>query len=48
MLTSNPDTQAEKLLGYRTKGEVIRSANLVMLENRHLLWDAPEEISGSA
>ena len=48
VLTSNPDTQAEKLLGYRTKGEVIRSANLVMLENRHLLWDAPEEISGSA
>ena len=27
------------------KGEVIRSANLVMLEHRHLLWDAPEEIA---
>jgi glutamate 5-kinase len=47
VLTSNPDTQAEQLLGYRTKGEVIRSANLVMLENRHLLWDAPEEISSA-
>ena len=46
VLTSNPDTQAEQLLGYRTKGEVVRSANLVMLENRHLLWDAPEEIVG--
>lgn len=47
VLTSNPDTEAEQLLGYRTKGEVVRSANLVMLETRHLLWDAPEEIAGS-
>ena len=46
VLTSNPDTEAEQLLGYRTKGEVIRSANLVMLETRHLLWDAPEGIAG--
>ena len=45
VLTNNPVTQAEQLLGYRTKGEVIRSANLVMLEHRHLLWDAPEEIA---
>ncbi len=41
VLTNNPDTAAEQLLGYRTKGEVVRSANLVPLENRHLLWDAP-------
>lgn len=46
VLTSNPDSAAEQLLGYRTKGEVVRSANLVMLETRHLLWDAPEEIAG--
>lgn len=37
----NPETPPEQLLGYKTKGEVIRANNLVMLENRHLLWDAP-------
>ncbi|WP_374405395.1 glutamate 5-kinase [Pelagerythrobacter sp.] len=37
----NPDAPAERLLGYKTKGEVIRANNLVMLETRHLLWDAP-------
>lgn len=42
VMTFNPDTPEEQLLGYRTKGEVIRANNLVMLENRHLLWDAPE------
>ena len=47
VLAVNPHLDAEQLLGYRTKGEVIRSANLVMLENRHLLWDAPEEISSA-
>ncbi len=47
VLIGNPDTQAEQLLGYRTKGEVIRSANLVMLDNRHLLWDAPDEIAST-
>ncbi|QYJ06259.1 glutamate 5-kinase [Qipengyuania flava] len=44
VLINNPDTPAEQLLGYRTKGEIIRGANLVLLETRHLLWDAPEEI----
>ena len=37
----NPEAPAEQLLGYKTKGEVIRANNLVMLDNRHLLWDAP-------
>jgi glutamate 5-kinase len=45
VLINNPDTEAEQLLGYRTKGEIIRSSNLVMLENRHLLWDAPEGVN---
>lgn len=45
VLTHNPDTDAEQLLGYKTRGEIIRSNNLVMLENRHLLWDAPETIA---
>ena len=45
VLTHNPDTDAEQLLGYKTKGEIIRSNNLVMLETRHLLWDAPETMN---
>ena len=44
VMTHNPDTDAEQLLGYKTRGEIVRSNNLVMLENRHLLWDAPEAI----
>lgn len=45
VLTNNPETDAEQLLGYRTHGEIVRSANLVPLETRHLLWDAPEAIA---
>ena len=41
VLTNNPQTAAEQLLGYATRGEIIRAKNLVMLETRHLLWDAP-------
>ena len=44
VLINNPDTEAEQLLGYRTKGEIVRSSNLVPLETRHLLWDAPEGV----
>ena len=48
VLAVNPHLDAEQLLGYKTKGEVIRSKNLVALEGRHLLWDAPDgnELSG--
>jgi len=48
VLAVNPHLDAEQLLGYKTKGEVIRNKNLVALEGRHLLWDAPEsgELSG--
>ena len=45
VMTHNPDTEAEQLLGYKTRGEIVRSNNLVMLETRHLLWDAPEGIT---
>ncbi|MBA4765003.1 glutamate 5-kinase [Qipengyuania huizhouensis] len=45
VLTHNPDTEAEQLLGYKTRGEIVRSNNLVLLETRHLLWDAPETIN---
>ncbi len=42
VLAVNPHLDAEQLLGYTTKGEVIRAKNLVSLEGRHLLWAAPE------
>ena len=45
VLHNNPGTDAEQLLGYRTKGEIVRSANLVPLATRNLLWDAPAAIS---
>ncbi|MCA0904575.1 glutamate 5-kinase [Qipengyuania aquimaris] len=45
VMINNPDTDAEQLLGYRTKGEIIRSNNLVALDTRHLLWDAPAALS---
>ena len=45
VMINNRDTDAEQLLGYRTKGEIIRRNNLVPLETRHLLWDAPAAIS---
>lgn len=44
VLAVNPHLDAEQLLGYRTKGEVVRAKNLVMLESRHLLWDSPEGV----
>ena len=48
VLANNPEADAEQLLGYRTKGEIIRGANLVPLETRHLLWDAPAAIAEEA
>ena len=45
VMINNPDTDAEQLLGYRTKGEIIRDNNLVALDTRHLLWDAPAALS---
>ena len=44
VLANNPDTAAEQLLGYKTRGNVVRANNLVMLDTRHLLWDAPEAL----
>lgn len=45
VLTGNLDLPAEQLLGYRTRAEIIRPNNLVLLEHRHLLWDAPESVT---
>ncbi|MXP09710.1 glutamate 5-kinase [Pseudoblastomonas halimionae] len=44
VLAVNPHLDAEQLLGYKTKGEIVRAKNLVFLERRHLLWDAPEGV----
>ena len=46
VMVVNPHLDASELLGYKTKGEVIRAKNLVSLEGRHLLWDAPETENG--
>ncbi len=44
VLAVNPHLDAEQLLGYKTKGEIVRAKNLVLLERRHLLWDAPDGV----
>ena len=44
VMVNNPDADAEQLLGYKAKGEVVRAKNLVTLEGRHLLWEAPEDL----
>jgi glutamate 5-kinase len=45
VLAVNPHLDAEQLLGYKTKGEIVRSKNLVSLVKRHLRWDLPEGAS---
>ncbi|MCM8556677.1 glutamate 5-kinase [Sphingomicrobium sediminis] len=45
VLAGNPDIDSEQLLGYKIKGEIIRAKNLVVLEGRHLRWDAPESVA---
>ncbi len=42
VLITNPDLPADQLLGYRTKAELIRPDNMVLVEDRHIPWDAPE------
>jgi glutamate 5-kinase len=41
VLIVNPDLPAQQLLGYRTRAQLIRPDNLILLEERHLPWDAP-------
>lgn len=43
MLAREAGETAYDVLGYHTKADVIDKANLVVLEERHLTWDAPEE-----
>ncbi len=46
VLAGNPDIDAEQLLGYKTKGEIVRAKNLVSLVTRHLRWDLPPGATG--
>lgn len=41
IMIGNQDFPADQLLGYQTKEEIVRPANLVLVENRHIPWDAP-------
>jgi len=42
-LLLNPDISCTQLLGYQTGGTIISRNNLVVLQERHLPWDSPEE-----
>ncbi|MCP9223009.1 glutamate 5-kinase [Erythrobacter sp. LQ02-29] len=46
VMVNNRDMPAEQLLGYNTKGEIVRAKNLVSLQKRHLRWDAPSPTEG--
>ncbi len=48
VMVHNKDMPAEQLLGYHTKGEIVRAKNLVSLQKRHLRWDAPASTEGLA
>jgi glutamate 5-kinase len=41
VMTNNQELPADQLLGYQTHAEIVRPDNLVVLETRHLTWDAP-------
>lgn len=41
-LISNRDIDADRLLGFKTRAELVRPNNLVLVESRHIPWDAPE------
>ena len=45
VMTNNQELPAAQLLGYQTHAEIIRPENLVVLEHRHLTWDAPDSIN---
>ena len=43
VLARHPEISPKELLGYQTGGTVISRENLIVLEDRHLLWDKPDE-----
>lgn len=42
ILARNKNIPAKQLLGYQTSATLVSRDNLVVLEDRHLLWDTPE------
>ena len=43
ILMRNLELPARQLLGYQSDAEFIRPENLVLIEERHLTWDAPDQ-----
>ena len=43
ILMRNLELPARQLLGYQSDAEFIRPENMVVIEDRHLTWDAPEQ-----
>ena len=43
VMTNNQDLPADQLLGYKTYAEIVRPENLVVLEDRHLLWEQTDD-----
>ena len=41
VLIVNPTLPADQLLGYQTRAQLIKADNLILLEDRHLPWEAP-------
>ncbi|MGB3472604.1 MAG: glutamate 5-kinase [Erythrobacter sp.] len=48
ILMRNLDMPAHQLLGYQSDAEFIRPENMVLIEERHLAWDAPDESARDA
>ena len=43
VLTRNMNMPPQQLLGYKTNATIVGKENLVLLEERHLQWDSPDE-----
>ena len=43
ILARNPEISAKQLLGFQTNGTLVSPDNMVVLEDRHVLWDIPSE-----
>lgn len=41
LLARNLDMSVEDVIGYKTKSDIVGSENMLILEDRHLQWDAP-------
>ncbi len=42
ILIRNLDLSSDQLLGYKSDAHFVRPENMVVIENRHLAWDAPD------